>query len=176
MTARAFLLPIADCDALAWIVTAQRTAFGENRARDASALTPGDVLFLYTTRSCFRNPTRDRGKVVGRATVHSVAQRAEKAPSFGGREFPHVVELEIATLAPLREGLELAPLVPLLNQTFPDARTWSARMRRALVSVDPSDAAELERRMKSSVRPYQEALPSYEAIGGHKPARSGGDE
>lgn len=167
-----FLLPIADRDALAWIVTNQRTAFGDNRAREARALEVGDVLFLYTTRGCFRNPTRDRGRVMGRATVRSPVVHARTAPTFGGRAFPHVLELEIDVLAPLHEGLELAPLVPLLKKTFPDPKTWSARMRRALVPVESGDGAELDRRLRSFVQRYPDALPSYEAIGAHKPGRS----
>jgi len=103
--AAAYLLPIADREPLAWILREQRTAFGEHRAREARALAIGDVLFLYTTRGCFRNPTRDRGRVIERATVTAAARRARRPPSFGGRDFPYVVELRIESLAPLREGL-----------------------------------------------------------------------
>jgi hypothetical protein len=71
-----YLLPIADREPLAWIVREQRTAFGEHRRREAEALAVGDVLFLYTTRGCFRNPTRDRGRVIGRAVVKAPATRA----------------------------------------------------------------------------------------------------
>lgn len=162
--ARAFLAPIADREPLAWIVREQRTAFGENRAREADALEVGDVLFLYTTRGCFRNPTRDRGRVIGRATVKAPVRRVARAPSFGGREFPYLVELVIASLAPLREGLELASLVPLLERTFPDAKTWSVRMRRALVPLDQQDAAEVGRRLRRHVRPYPAARDTYAGI------------
>ncbi|HXF97937.1 MAG TPA: hypothetical protein VNJ46_04920 [Gaiellaceae bacterium] len=158
-----YLLPIADREPLVWILREQRTAFGENRARDARALEVGDVLYLYTTRGCFRNPTRDRGRIIGRATVKNRANEVRTPPTFGGREYPYVVELEIETLAPLRHGLELAPLVPRLPRTFPDARTWSVRLRRALVPLDERDAAEIERRLDEEVAPYPEALPSYGA-------------
>lgn len=160
---RFYLLPIADREPLAWIVREQRTAFGENRAREAEALEVGDVLFLYATRGCFHNPTRDRGRIIGRAIVQSRAKQAPTPPSFGGRAYPYVVELEIETLAPLRQGLELAPLVTRLAHTFPDARTWSVRLRRALVPLDDRDAAEIERRLDEEVAPYPEALPSYGA-------------
>lgn len=124
---RSYLLPIADRDALAWIVREQITAFGDNRAKDAAALEPGDVLFLYSTRGCFRNPTRDRGRVFGRAVVTKGMERVEVAPAFGGREYPNVVGLTIEQLAAPRTGLELSPLVPRLRQTFPDPATWSVR-------------------------------------------------
>lgn len=160
-----YLLPIADRSALAWILRDQRTAFGQHRVRDARALTVGDVLLLYTTRGCFRNPTRDRGRVIGRATVKSRAREASRPLSFGGREFPHVVELEIETLARFGEGLELAPLVRGLKRTFPNSKTWSARMRRALVPLDPQDAVALERQLKGVARPYPDALPTYGGTG-----------
>src|SRR5262245_37317767 len=118
--AMSYLLPIADREPLAWILRERRTAFGDHRARDAASLVPGDVLFLYTTRGCFRNPTRDRGRVIGRATVTRKAWRAEQVPTFGDREYPNVVELDIESIAPLREGVELAPLVPRLHRTFAD--------------------------------------------------------
>jgi hypothetical protein len=57
---RAYLLPIADREPLAWIVGEQKTAFAEHRTREAARLQEGDRLFLYTTRGCFRTPTRDR--------------------------------------------------------------------------------------------------------------------
>jgi len=160
----AYLLPIADREPLAWILRGQRTAFGEHRAREARALEAGDVLFLYTTRGCFRNPTRDRGRVIARATVKAPARRAGRAPTFAGREFPYVVELAIESLAPLREGVELAPLVPRLKRTFPDPRSWSVRLRRALVPLDPADAALIERELGSRVVGYADAIGTYEGV------------
>jgi hypothetical protein len=159
-----YILPIADREPLAWILREQRTAFGEHRAREAQALEVGDVLFLYTTRGCFRNPTRDRGRVVGRATVKAPARRVGRPPSFGGREFPYVIELELQSLAPLREGLQLAPIVPRLKHTFPDPKSWSVRMRRALVPLDPVDAALIERELRSVAKRYATALQSYRPL------------
>lgn len=161
---RQYLLPIADREPLAWILREQRTAFGDHRARQAHTLEVGDVLFLYTTRGCFRNPTRDRGRVIGRASVAAQAKRERKTPSFGARAYPWVVELDIEALAPLHEGVELAPLVPRLRGTFPDPTTWSARMRRALVALDASDAAEIDHALESVVMPYRTAVPTYARV------------
>jgi hypothetical protein len=163
MAARTYLLPLADREPLAWILREQRTAFAEHRAREAAALESGDVLFLYTTRGCFRNPTRDRGRVIGRAVVAAPTKRARRAPTFGDRKYPYVVELSIESLAPFREGIELAPLVPKLRRTFPDPATWGIRMRRALVPLDPEDAEFLDRELPSVARPYPEHLDSYVA-------------
>jgi hypothetical protein len=161
MARKSLLLPIADREALTWIVREQRTAFGEHRAREAEKLEPEDVLLLYTTRGCFRNPTRDRGRVIGRATVTAPVRRLAKPVVFGDREFPYIVEFRIESLAPRRKGVELAPLVTRLRETFPDPATWSVRMRRALVPLPPADARLLEGELRRAVPPYPEALSTY---------------
>lgn len=156
-----YLLPIADREPLRWIVHEQRTAFAEHRAADAARLEPGDRLFLYSTRGCFHNPTRDRGRVIGRATVTATTRRLKKPVRFDGREYPHLVELEIETLAPVRTGLELSPIVGRLSRTFPDPGSWSVRLRRALLSLDPVDAELIDQLQQTAAPPYPEALDSY---------------
>jgi hypothetical protein len=165
VTPAVYLLPIADREPLAWIVREQVTAFGEHRRREASALEIGDVLFLYTTRGCFRNPTRDRGRVIGRAVVAAPAADVPTPPAFGNRTFPIVVRLSIESLAPLRQGVELAPLVSRLRSTFPAPATWSVRMRRALVPVDRQDAGVLERALSGATKAYGQAIDSYDSLG-----------
>jgi hypothetical protein len=160
-TPQTYLLPIADREPLAWIVLEQRTAFGEHRRREACALEVGDVLLLYTTRGCFRNPTRDRGRVIGRAVVASPGVDAKKPPAFGGRTYPIIVGLAIESLAPLGQGVELAPLVARLRSTFPDPKTWSVRMRRALVPIEARDAAVIDQKLSRVVRPYEDAVAAY---------------
>ena len=108
----AYLLPISDREPLRWILHEQRTGFGEHRAREASALEIGDLVFLYTTRGCFRSPTRDRGRVIGRARVTAPVWRADPPPSFRGRDYPLMLDISVESLAPYRGGAELAPLVP----------------------------------------------------------------
>ena len=155
-----YLLPIADREPLTWIVTEQRTAFPLGRAREAERLERGDRLFLYSTRGCFRNPTRDRGRVIGIATVIARASELEEPVRFGDREFPIGVKLTIELLAPLREGVQLAPLVERL-ELFPDPQSWSARMRRALVPLVSRDAALLEREVRKVARSYPRDLETY---------------
>ena len=159
-----YLLPIADRQPLLWILAESRTAFAEHRRREAEALEVGDSLLLYTTRGCFRNPTRDRGRVIGRARVARPVRRVDEPVCFGEAIYPHLVELEIETLAPLRQGLELALLVPRLRKTFPDAGSWSARMRRALVPLDPADAWLIDDHLAPFVRPYATAIDTYKTL------------
>jgi hypothetical protein len=158
----AFLLPIADREPLAWILAQQRTAFPAGRVREAQLLRRGDRLFLYSTRGCFHNPTRDRGRIIGVAIVTANAEELEEPVRFGGREFPIGVKLRIQLLAPLRQGVELAPLVERLD-AFPDPQSWSARMRRALVPLASRDAGRLERELNKVAVPYPRELKSYAA-------------
>ena len=65
VTMASYLLPISDREPLIWILREQKTALPRYRRRDAERLTTGDRILLYTTRGCFRNPTRDRGRVIG---------------------------------------------------------------------------------------------------------------
>ena len=157
-----YLLPIADREPLAWILAEQRAAFPAGREREARGLKRGDQLFLYSARGCFGNPTRDRGRIIGIAAVSARAVELEKPVRFGEREFPIGVKLRIGLLAPWRNGVELAPLVERLG-AFPDPRSWSARMRRALVPLDSRDAALLERELRKVASRYPDELQSYAA-------------
>ena len=102
--------------------------------------------------------------MIGRARVAASARRQRKPVVFSGREYPWVVELEIEQLAPLRKGVELAPLVPRLARTFPAPKSWSVRMRRALVPIETADARSIERKLETLASEYSSALPSYERI------------
>ena len=159
---KSFLLPIADREPLAWIVTEQRTAFPHRRRREAEALDPGDQLFLYTTRGCFHNPTRDRGRVIGVATVTARSERLREPLRFAEREFTVGVPFRIERLAAQRQGVELAPLVKDLA-SFPNPRAWSVKLRRALVPLTETDGQLLLRKIDEVARPYPDAVASYAA-------------
>src|SRR5262245_47745569 len=129
---RSYLLVIGDAAPLAWVLAEQRMAFPARRRSEVAALEIGDELLIYTTRGCFHSPSRDRGRVMGLAVVRSDVQKLTEPIVFGERSYTSVCTLDIQGVAPLRDGLELRPLVPQLH-AFPDARTWSVRLRRPLV-------------------------------------------
>jgi hypothetical protein len=159
---QSFLLPISDREPLEWILREQRTAFPAYRRAEATKLEAGDSLFLYTTRGCFRNPTRDRGRVVGVASVAQPAKDLAEPVSFGGREFSIGVEFRIDALLPRDRGVGLGPLIPKLRDSFPNERAWSARLRRALVPLAPRDAAMLKRALERAKPPRREdAVATY---------------
>jgi hypothetical protein len=155
-----WLLVLGDRKALAWVLGEQRMAFTPNRAAAAKRLAVGDRLFLYTTRGCFHNPTRDRGRVVGTARVASTAEELEEPLSLAGRTFSTGCGLTICELAPLRTGVELAPLVRQLT-VFPIATAWSGRMRQPLLALPAADARLVEGRLKPLLRPAAEVVSEY---------------
>jgi hypothetical protein len=155
-----YLLIIGDREALAWILREGRTAFPPGRERSAKELRVGDRLLVYTTRGCFRNPTRDRGRVLGVAVVMSEVEDLEEPVLLAEREFTTGCTLQIEALAPLHQGVELAPLVSRLK-VFPDAASWSAVMRRPLLSLPAADRRLLERELRPRLRPVREAIDAY---------------
>ncbi len=64
-------------------------------------------------------------------------------------------------MTPLRTGVELRPLVPDLH-AFPDARSWSVRLRRPLVPLDEHDAALLQRHLAPLLEPPDRHLAAYQ--------------
>ncbi|MGX4688707.1 hypothetical protein [Streptomyces sp. JNUCC 63] len=154
------LLIIGDRAALSWVVAEQRMAFPAGRAKAAHALEEGDEIFLYTTRGCFRNPTRDLGRLVGRATIASPVRALDEPVVFGERVFPEGCRLDVSGLARFREGLVLRDLVPRLA-VFPDPATWSVRMRRASLTLPAADADLVRAQLGPWLRPYDEVAEAY---------------
>jgi hypothetical protein len=156
---RSYLLVISDATPLAWILAEQRMAFPTGRKSQA-ALEIGDELFIYTTRGCFHNPTVDHGRVIALALVSSDVRDLAEPVVFNERHYTSGCTLNIQGVAPLRDGIELRPLVPQLH-AFPDERTWSARLRRPPVPLDEHDAALLKRRLNPLLEPSDRHLEAY---------------
>jgi hypothetical protein len=139
---RAFIVVIGEAGALRWVLENRRMAFPETRTRVARDLRNSDLLFLYTTRGAFHNPTSHRGRIIGVAHPASAARVLDPPLVLAGRSFATGCTLKIVSLAPFGFGVELAPLVSELR-TFPKPDAWSAAMRRALVPVAREDVARL---------------------------------
>lgn len=159
----AYLAVLGERSALAWVLRTRTMAFPEHRRSEASRLQVGDRLFLYATRGCFHNPGRDRGRVMGLATVATPTARNDHPVRFGDREFPHECRLTLTGLTAPLTGLALAPLVDQL-EAFPDPASWSARMRRALVPLSVHDATLIERLLDPLLDPADRQISSYEAM------------
>ena len=135
-----FLLVISSREELRWILSKQRIALGPSRYKAPDALLQDDKLVLYTTRKCLRNRTRDRGRVIGTATITSPPQTLQSVVVFGDQIFDRECKLRIERLVPADRGPELANLVDRLS-TFPDS--WHSYIRRRLVLLNEQDFAVL---------------------------------
>jgi hypothetical protein len=133
-----YLVVLGDRQALAWVVSSQQMAFSERRSKSALLVNPGDNLLLYTTRSCFRQQHRDRGRIVGQATVTSAVTALDAPVTFNGRTFPIGCSLDLHVLTPYRTGVELTDHVMQLH-AFPRPKSWMMYLRRTLVPLDIHD-------------------------------------
>ncbi len=87
---RHYLLLIGEAAALAWVLAEQRMAFPARRPSQAMALETGDELLIYITQSCFHNPARDVGCVMGLANATSPVSDLAEPVTFGERATPWV--------------------------------------------------------------------------------------
>jgi hypothetical protein len=159
-----YLLIIGDRVALGWILTERRMAFPRGSRSEVRSLKEGDELFLYTTRGAFKNPHRDRGRVIGTAFVRDEVTPLAQPVHLGGRDYPVGCDLEIGRLAKLGSGVDLSRLVPGM-ETFADVgQAWSVRLRRPLLGLTKGDAARLQRELSKVLRrqdPEAETVTEY---------------
>lgn len=159
-----YLLILGDREAIAWVLREQRMAFPATSRAEVDRLAIGDELLIYTTRGAFRNPTRDRGRVIGTATVASSIEPLDTPVEFGGRVFPRGCAITVESLTPWGEGVELRPLVDRLH-AFPNPRAWSIRLRRPLLQLPSGDASLIRRSLQERAGSRVEHVDGYVAHG-----------
>ncbi|ESP99315.1 hypothetical protein B591_14203 [Streptomyces sp. GBA 94-10 4N24] len=157
------LVILGERSALRWVLTERRMAFPAGRARQTRALHEGDAVMLYTTRGCFRSPTRDVGRIIGLGKVATPVRVLDTAVRFGDREFTMGCEIQILGLAPFREGLNLRDFVPALD-VFPNKRGWATQLRRTTLPLPAQDAELLGRVLKPQLKPYTDVIAGYEQL------------
>lgn len=158
--ARSYLVILGDRDAIGWVLREQRMAFPATPRAEVAALAPGDRLFLYATRGAWRNPTRDRGRIIGTATARSAARMLDQPVEIAGRTFVSGCALSIEQVVPYPGGLELQPLVARLA-AFPKPQAWSVYLRRALVPLPQADADLIDGELQPLLVPRQSAVTTY---------------
>lgn len=157
---RSYLLVIGHMEGLAWVLKNSRMAFTAHRARAGQQLRVGDRLFLYTSRGCFGNPTRDRGRVIGDGVVRTLVARRPRPVEIAGIWFTHDCVITLRSLTEYRQGLELAPLVGRLR-AFPDKQAWSARLRQPLLELPDADSRLIQVRLAALAGPLETRIPTY---------------
>lgn len=138
------MLIIGDREALGWILMSGQTAFRDALRPELQAIAAGDLFYLYTTRGCFKNPGRDRGRVIGTAKVLSAISKREQPILFGDRMYSVGCKLHIDRLVPMHQGVELAPLAESLDTLSRFGQNWAAGLRRPIVPLSPLDASRLD--------------------------------
>jgi hypothetical protein len=158
-----YLTIIGDRVALGWVLKSRRMAFPGRTRSEVRSLGVGDELLIYTTRKAFGNPTRDRGRIIGRATVASRVATLEQPVRFGLRDYPVGCDLAIGPLVARGFGVELAPLVPSLDTFANHLRSWPILLRRPLLRLTPRDAKRLGRELRTvlDMHPDSTALEDY---------------
>lgn len=152
---------IGDRQALGWVLQEQRLAFPEPRYHHIfPALEAGDQLYLYTTRGCYRNPGRDRGLVIGTATVTGELERPLNPRVVRDRELPIEVPVRIEALAPLGDGVNVADTVGRMT-SFPKPESWSVYLRRSLYLLTGHDAALLDRKLRKFAGQHDKNIYAY---------------
>jgi hypothetical protein len=135
-------------------------AFPPHRHLGVDDLVCGDELFLTTTRGCFRSPTHDSTRIIGKARVTSSVSTLDNPLELADRIFDRGCDISIEHVAPFREGVELLPLVPLLD-AFPNKRAWSAWLRRPLLGLSAKDARLVARKLQPVSGLPDEMVPTY---------------
>lgn len=153
---------LGDRKALAWVLESQRIAFPEPRYHHLfPSFTTGDVLYLYTTRGCFKNPTRDKGRIIGIATVAGDLARNPHPVAFGGRDLPYEAPLRVESLTKAGEGVDLSEHAADLS-CFPKPDRWSVYLRRSVLAVSEKDAKLLDRLLKPLAGRLGDHLSGYQ--------------
>lgn len=111
-------------------------------------------------RGAWRNPTRDRGRLIGTATVASAVRVLDPPVEIAGRHFYSGCRLDITGVVPYPGGLELQLLVPRLA-AFPKPHAWSIYLRRPLLRLTADDYALLDRELRPLLVGRRNALQSY---------------
>jgi hypothetical protein len=163
MPAADYLLIIGGREPLAWILTEGTMAFPAHRSRDVGQIAKGDRLFLYTTRGCFHSPGRDRGRIMGEATVSTKVSALKKPVEFGEHSYSLGCSLDITGLAPRDEGPEMFVLVDDLHLFPPHSspKSWGVRLRRVLAPLDKHDAGVLHKKLSAVMLPVAKSRAGY---------------
>lgn len=165
-----FILVLGDRQAVGWVLSEQRAAFA-NQGRGITRLRPDDRLLIHTTRGCFKNPTKHRGRIIAEATVTSLVTELPDPPRFAERTYPYGCTLHIEAAAPLHHGPNLADLAPRIAALDHAHTGWASRLRRTLVALpQPGDYATLRTALATVEQPLAAVLAPY--LQWQEPAKS----
>lgn len=156
-TPRPYLLVLRDADGLAYVLREHQVAFTLKRR---IPLTRGDIVFLYTTRAIFRNPS-GRGLIIGRTEIVSDVAKFESRLGIANRTYTSGCHVTITGLVPLDEGVELRQIVDELETFHPHPKRWAFRMYSSLVQLSPKDASVIQEKIQPLLQDPESVSQAY---------------
>jgi hypothetical protein len=157
-TPRPYLLILRDADGLAYVLREHRVAFNPKRR---IPLTRGDIVFLYTTRGIFRNPSAGRGLIIGRAEIISDVVKFERRLGIADRAYTSGCDLVITGLVPLGEGVELRQIVDELDTFHPHPKRWAFRMYSSFLQLSPRDSSVIQGKIQPLLQDPEYVSQAY---------------
>ena len=157
-TPRPYLLVLRDADGLAYVLREHQVAFAPKRR---IPLTRGDIVFLYTTRAIFRNPSVGRGLIIGRTEIISDVVKFENRLGIADRVYTSGCHVTITGLVPLDEGVELRQIVDELETFHPHPRRWAFSIFSSLVQLSPEDANVIQEKIQPMLQDPEYVSQAY---------------
>jgi hypothetical protein len=157
-TPRPYLLILRDADGLAYVLREHQVAFTPKRR---IPLTRGDIVFLYTARAIFRNPSAGRGLIIGRTEIISDVVKFENRIRIADRTYTSGCHVAITGLVPLDEGVELRQIVDELETFHPHPRRWALRIYSSLVQLSPKDASVIQDKIQPLLQEPEYVSQAY---------------
>jgi hypothetical protein len=157
-TPRPYLLVLRDADGLAYVLREHQVAFTPKRR---FPLTRGDIVFLYTTRAIFRNPSAGRGLIIGRTEIVSDVVKFEHRLGIADRTYTSGCHVAITGLVPLDEGVELRQIADELETFHPHPRRWASRIYSSLVQLSPKDASVIQEKIQPLLQDPENVSQAY---------------
>jgi hypothetical protein len=156
----AYLVVLGERRAIGWVLREQKMAFPARSRSEVRMLAAGDRLYLYATRGAWRNPTRNRGRLIAYATAESSVSVLKEPIEIGERSFHSTCEIRVAGVVPYPGGVELQPLASSMA-AFPKPDVWSVYLRRPLVRLSEGDAALLDGALLPHLSDRDTAVATY---------------
>lgn len=157
-TPRPYLLILREADGLAYVLREHQVAFTPKRR---IPLTRGDIVFLYTIRAIFRDPSAGRGLVIGRAEIISDVVKFDSRLGIGDRAYTSGCHVAITGLVPLGEGVELRQIVDELETFHPHPKRWALRIYSSLVQLSPKDAGVIQEKIQPLLQDPEYVSQAY---------------
>jgi hypothetical protein len=123
--------------ALDWVAEMSLMAFASHASTQMARMDRGDVAVLYVTQGARHNPTRDKSRLAGLATVLSKPTQDQEL-DIAGRSFSWSCPIRIDLLVDENSGPLVSDLVAKLDLVR-QTHSWGAYFRRSPLELSKHD-------------------------------------